>query len=50
MSHANLTSDLGPLHFLTWSALPLKAPMHCGSAMDWDVLRAAYVCHCGATA
>lgn len=35
------------LTFLTW-APTLQPPMHCGSAMEWDVLRAAYVCHCGA--
>lgn len=32
-------------------AVPVIAPpTHCGRPMVWDVLRASYVCHCGATA
>lgn len=30
-------------------AVRLRPPMHCGSAMDFDVFRGVYVCHCGAT-
>lgn len=27
----------------------MSPPTHCGTPMDWDVFRASYVCHCGAT-